>query len=89
MAPQDVVLGMEHKDTRIMVIARRDAHRGWEEAMESDVMCVVPDQALYGVRVDLILIDLPPEDLSSERAQAWLEHVMCRLSPKGKLVYVK
>ena len=73
------------KEPRILVIAKRDAHHAWKEALGDDVHCVTPGTPLYGSRFDLLIDDHHDDSLAS-RYQEWLNHVFCRLSPKGKYV---
>ena len=77
---------------RILVIARRQAHRHWEAIISSPpdtldpnrvVACFTP---LYGSRFDLILVDLPHEDRTNGFHEWLNQDVMCRLSPNGRLV---
>ena len=48
-----------------------------------DVLVVSAGTALYGMRLDRIVIeDTPQNPYTAE----WINHLMCRLSPKGELV---
>jgi len=78
---------------RILVVARASDHGEWEAIIASppDTLdpnrVVVPLTNLYGSRFDLIIVDLPYQDRTTNRFLDWYEQgVRCRLSPRGKIV---
>lgn len=72
---------------RILVIARRDDHKSWIEAIgKAHGDLVVPGTPLYGSRFDLILVALPVEDRNERFHRWWEQDVLCRLSRTGKIV---
>jgi hypothetical protein len=77
------------EEPRIIVIARSSEQKQWEGALGREIVFAPVGRPLYGMRADLIIVDLPPEDLYSSRTAEYLDYIQCRLSPTGKLVYVK
>ena len=75
---------------RILVIARRDAHHAWEEALGKDnVHCITPLTNVYGMRCDLIIedSDRPINPDHREKYEQWLEQELgCRLGMNGKFI---
>lgn len=77
------------EEKRICVIARRADHDRWGAVLPGEIETVAVGQNLYGSRFDLILIDVPRED-QDKWFHAWLDQgVRCRLSPNGKLLWVR
>ena len=72
------------KERRILVIARRESHKLWEQRFyNEEAHIVVPYTNLYGSRFDLIIVDVPLSDSTDMRFYDWIDNgVRCRLSPK-------